>query len=158
MKSIAHLARRFFRSLAARRPPVTDQRLVAATLDPHLSAVFWAQSTADQAHAIRVARTVIGSAPARTDLAAAALLHDVGKQATSLGTVGRSIATVLDALHLPLTGSMRSYRDHAAIGATMLEALDADPIAVAFAAGHHGPCPDTVASEDWDLLSRADDE
>ncbi len=40
---------------------------------------------------------------------------------------------------------MRSYRDHGALGAEMLSALDAEQIVIAFAAGHHGPCPDRIA-------------
>ena len=158
MRSLAHLTRRFFRSLRARRPSVADQRLVADLLDPGNAAVFWAQSVPDQVHGIRVARSVLEAEPQRGDLARAALLHDVGKQASSVGTFGRSVATVLDALRLPMTSGMRSYRNHAAIGADMLSSMDVEPVVVAFAAGHHGPCPDGVTPEDWDLLSRADDE
>ncbi len=127
-------------------------------LDQPLASLFWAQSVPDQVHGIRVARAVHASAPERPDLARAALLHDVGKQATGLGTFGRSVATVLDAFRLPMTSSMRSYRDHTAIGARLLSAHGVEAVVVAFAAGHHGPCPDSVAAEDWALLASADDE
>jgi putative nucleotidyltransferase with HDIG domain len=158
MSTVFHLARRFFRSLGARRPSIADQQFVATVLDPAVAPMFWAQSVPDQVHGIRVARTVVESAPERVDLARAALLHDVGKQVTSLGTIGRSVATVLDALGLPMTAAMGSYRNHAAIGAKMLAACEVEKIVVAFAAGHHGPCPDGVAARDWDLLARADHE
>ena len=61
---------------------------------------------------------------------AAALLHDVGKSATSFGRLGRSVATVV-----PLTRAMAVYRDHERVGSEMLRAIGAAERVVALVSG-----------------------
>ncbi len=158
MRHLAHLVRRFFGSLGTRRPAPTDQMLVAELLSPSESEVFWSQPVPDLAHALRSARTVGASSPGRTGLARAALLHDVGKRHSGIGTIRRSIATGLSILRVPARGRMASYLDHAAIGADELGRLGCEDLVVQFARHHHGLRPDHLSPEDWDALLRADDE
>ena len=56
----------------------------------------------------------------------AALLHDVGKLQSGLGTTGRVLATVVG----PRTGRFREYHDHEAIGADLAAAAGAAPATV----------------------------
>lgn len=100
----------------------------------------------DRRHAVGVARRFSSSMPsARREEVAAALLHDVGKAATSLGRVGRSIATLL-----PLTREMVIYRDHERLGARMLAEIGADPRTIELV---EGKCDDATAR----ALRNADD-
>lgn len=158
MRELAHLARGFFRSLRATRPAPGEQLLVAATLSPSLARLFWSQPVPDLAHALRCARAVAAIAPRRADLIAAALLHDVGKRHSGLGTLGRSVATVLSILRLPMGKSFRSYVDHGKIGAAELRAFEVDRIVWEFAGHHHEPAPAGIDQGDWELLSSADNE
>ncbi|HHC07776.1 MAG TPA: hypothetical protein ENK55_03560 [Actinobacteria bacterium] len=148
-----HLVERFVGFLLARPPSPSEQRWVAEHLDPAAAALFFAQRAEDQRHAIEVARLVADD-PA---LVEAALLHDVGKADAALGPVARALATVLDALGVPLRGRWARYRAHGTLGAGRLAEVGASPLAVAFAAGHPGPCPDHVDPVAWARLAAADD-
>ena len=158
MRHLAHLARRFFGSWRARRPDAESQRLVAALLSPREAEVFWAQPVPDLDHAVRSANAVLTDRPNRTDLARAALLHDVGKRHSGLGTVGRSVAAALSIIRVPLRGRFRRYVDHAEIGARELERLECDDVVVAFARHHHGAMPAGFEEDAWTILLDADDE
>jgi hypothetical protein len=120
--------------------------------------LFWAQPVADQAHGVSAARRVAAGSPGRGDLVRAALLHDVGKRHARLGVIGRSFASIMATLRLPVRGRYAAYLDHGEAGAADLEAAGADPLTVAFARTHHRPRPEGVDPGDWDLLVRADDE
>jgi len=103
LETAAHLAGRFFGHLGAGAPGPADQQYVHDHLTPSCAAVFWTQSPADQEHAVTVARRVeaeIGDDPATIE---AALLHDIGKRDVRIGAIGRSIATVLDAVDVAFT-------------------------------------------------------
>lgn len=152
-----HLIRRFFRSLAAKRPGPEDQTRVAELLSSEEAAIFWRQPIPDQVHALEVARS-IEAEDGRSALLRAALLHDVGKRHSRLGTLGRSLATVRGVTRTAGSGRARRYLDHGMIGATELATLGCEPLVVEFARGHHGPCPEGIDAEDWALLTRADDE
>jgi hypothetical protein len=108
-------------------------------------------SGSDQHHAIRVARRVaatLGSRATRPVLAAA-LLHDVGKTASGLGTLGRTAATLAGLLDRrraqgwgASTGVRRRialYLDHPEVGADLLVRAGSDPLTVAWAREHHRP-------------------
>jgi hypothetical protein len=128
-------------------------------------------SNADRRHAIGVAREVTrrwpaapvapagappDGGPARPVLAAA-LLHDVGKVESGLGTMARVVATVLwagldDARAerwatlepdqgplVALRGRLGRYRRHPEIGAALLREAGADPLTAAWAGEHHRP-------------------
>jgi len=84
-----------------------------------------------------------------------AAAHDVGKQASAYGPIGRSIATVVVALAgngkarawAATTGGLRGrigrYAGHDELGADLLAVAGARPAAAAWAAAHHRP-------EQWD--------
>jgi putative nucleotidyltransferase with HDIG domain len=76
-------------------------------------------SNADRRHAIVVARRFeqLAAEPTRDEMAGA-LLHDLGKLESGLGTVGRVVATFVG----PRTERFRTYHDHESIGAHWLAA------------------------------------
>lgn len=158
MRHLAHLVRRFFGSIGARRPGPEDQSLVAGLLHGGESELFWSQPVPDLEHALRSARAVLDAAPGRSDLARASLLHDVGKRRSGIGTLRRSVATGLAMARIPTPRRMTAYLDHAEIGARELETLGCEDLVVQFARHHHGERPAYVSASDWEVLIRADDE
>jgi hypothetical protein len=76
-------------------------------------------SAADRRHSIAVARRfeALGGPWSREEMAGA-LLHDIGKLESGLGTLARVAATVVG----PRTPRFRKYHDHEQIGADMLAA------------------------------------
>lgn len=91
-----------------------------------------------------------------SDVTMAALLHDVGKRHSGLGIVGRSVASVLILLGLPLTERMQAYRDHGMVAARELAGLAVPSLVVDFAIHHHGQRPPTIDAADWEVLVAAD--
>ena len=121
-----------------------------SVLLPGERALWGRMSGADRRHAVGVARQV-----GRDDLAAAALLHDVGKIESRLGTLARVAATVVG----PRTRRFAMYRDHPAIGARLLQEAGSAGLTVAWAAEHHLPRERwTVPQEVADVLKAADDD
>jgi putative nucleotidyltransferase with HDIG domain len=155
MRYLAHLARRFFGSIRARRPGPIDQMLVANSLTPAESEVFWSQPVADLAHAVRSARSLN---PERRDLIRAALLHDVGKRKSGIGTIRRSLATALSIVRIPIGGGLARYLDHGEIGARELEEMGCEALVVQFARHHHDSRPSGVDEADWNTLLASDHE
>jgi len=95
---------------------------------------------------------------------AAALLHDVGKLASGLGTFGRVVATLIRAR--PGWEDRRGwrrrvalYRDHPRLGADLLALAGSDALTVDWAAQHHLP-PDrwTVPAPLAHALKAADND
>jgi putative nucleotidyltransferase with HDIG domain len=111
-----HLARRFVGSLSRREPAADDVAWVESTLlQPELD--LWRQMpVADRRHSVVVARRFESMGQWTRDETAGALLHDVGKLRSNLGTLMRVAATVIG----PRTNRFRSYHDHEQIGAEML--------------------------------------
>jgi hypothetical protein len=112
---------------------------------------LWAaMSKADQRHSIQVARRVaaaLGSDITRPVLAAA-LLHDVGKTTSRLGTFGRVLATVA----IAAVGRTRAeswkrgfrrqialYSRHPEVGADLLASVGSDALTIAWTREHHLP-------------------
>ena len=98
-----HRARRFARTLVARRPRAADLEWASSYLSEAERRLFAKMSTADRAHSIQVARAVesnldrLGLRPGDEDarwILTAALTHDVGKTVAGLGTYGRVMATL----------------------------------------------------------------
>lgn len=147
-----HLAARFLGFLVAEPLTPSEQRFVREALTPALADVFYRQRMEDQRHAVDVAHRV-GPHPERIE---AALVHDVGKSASRLGAVGRSSATILDHLGLPLPASWMVYREHGAIGADLIRDADGGELAIAFARFHPGPVPPGIDADDWHALAEAD--
>lgn len=127
-----------------------------AYLPKGLSDLFTSQQVADQRHALQAGERVVADGVDDPDLIAAALLHDVGKRHSRLGAIGRSIATLLMSLRLPMSSRMNAYRDHGRLGAIDLEAASAPAVVVEFARHHQLRRPPNMSRETWELLRRAD--
>jgi hypothetical protein len=122
----------------------------------------------DRRHAVGVARDVAarlgGDRPSEVaaPVLAAALLHDVGKVESGLGTLARVPVTILGELGgrgRIKTGRVGRYFEHPAIGARLLSSAGSDPLVVTWAAEHHLPAdrwtlPSSIAS----ALKAADDD
>lgn len=159
---LAHLARRFAGSLRPGGPGPEDEAWVAGVLSEAELGLWRTMSGPDRRHAVAVARRVerwLGP-EATPAVLAAALLHDVGKTASGLGTLGRVVATVAaGAGRAHLTPAIDRYLCHSTLGADMLERAGSDPLTVAWAREHHLPperwtVPPAVAG----ILEAADDD
>jgi hypothetical protein len=143
----------------SRRPPAPDDR--AWAIDNLLAdeADLWRQlSVQDLRHSIEVARRFVAfsAAPPTRAEVAAALLHDIGKIASGLGTFGRVAATLCGyavgrARAERGTGRISRYLRHEAIGAELLVSAGSEARTVELVAGRADPA-DPVAS----ALARAD--
>lgn len=151
-----HLVGRFFGHLRAEPPSPEDQRFIHEYLDGPCAELFWSQSSPDQRHAVDVARRVRAALPDDSGAVEAALVHDIGKRQANIGAVSRSVATVLDAVGLPMTNRMRMYRDHGRRGAIDLEAAGCGELAISFARYHPGPAPSGTDPARWKALIDAD--
>lgn len=171
MSGPVHLARRFLGSLSPRPLDRADDAWVRAALSDSERGLWDRMSLADRKHAAGVAREVdhrLGGA-ARPVLAAA-LLHDVGKVDSGLGTVGRVVATVVGrcvsrprltrwALRGGFVGRIGRYLQHDAIGAQLLDDVGAAPETVTWAREHHLPRERwTLPADVADALAAADDD
>lgn len=138
-----HLARRFLGSLRPGGPAPDEEAWVATVLGDGELGLWRQMSGPDRRHAVLVARrtqAALGAAAASRPVLAAALLHDVGKTASGLGTLGRVAATLAAALGRPrATARIAAYRDHPTLGADLLAAAGSDPLTVAWARQHHLP-------------------
>lgn len=119
----------------------------------------------DRRHAVKVAREVERSLgdEATTPVLAAALLHDVGKIESGLGTYGRVVATLSaavagkDAARIWVRGRgftrrVGLYILHPRLGGDHLGMAESDPFVEAWAREHH------LREEEWTvdvLLGRA---
>lgn len=169
--SLVHLARRFLGSLSPRRPPAADRDWAESQLIPGEVELWRRLGAADQRHLLAVARRVdatLGDEADRSTLAAA-LLHDVGKLASHLGTYGRVIATLsikvagadMAAAWVQTQGFTRRvglYAQHEELGAEMLTMAGSDPLTVALVREHSfAPEDRTTPAAPADALRTADD-
>lgn len=139
MTSIAHLARRFAGSISDTPPSSPDLAFVRKHLLPAEWAMWERFATTDQRHTVAVARRFVAARPDATrPEIAGALLHDIGKVASQLGTIGRVVATIVG----PRTTRFRQYHDHEAIGAEWCIEAGSDPVTVELVRGR----ADTPAS------------
>jgi hypothetical protein len=152
-----HLARRFIGSLSRRAPDDTEDRWAESHLLAHEVDLWRRMSNADRRHAIMVARRFVAIRTAELepscdeppchepprDEMAAALLHDVGKIDSGLGTFGRVAATVVG----PRTRRFRSYHDHERLGADWLAAGGSTVLTVELVR-RHGPAADALSQAD----------
>ena len=146
MTRVSHLTRRFFGSLRARPLDEADPAWVRGVLTPAELQLWEKLGRADRAESMAVARRAASELGPDVEPAwlAAALLHDVGKAESHLGTFGRVGATLVGvvmrdgrARHLP--NRVGKYLAHDDIGAELLAAGGARPEVIAWAAAHHRP-------------------
>jgi hypothetical protein len=158
LHQLNHLARRFFGSLSPANPPLSDEAWAEASLLAGEVSLWRRMSGPDRRHAVGVARRVVGAlgdARATRPVIAAALLHDVGKIESGLGTFARVPATVLPVQ----TGRIGRYRRHDQLGAALLLAAGSDPLTIAWAREHHMPAAKwTLAPHLANALKAADDD
>lgn len=133
MTSVVHLARRFLTSLSRQPPPADDTAWAISQLLPAEAELWQRMTVQDRRHSILVARRFVRFAPdAERAEVAGALVHDVGKLASGLGTFGRVVATVAG----PRTDRFRKYYDHERLGAEMLVAAGSPPVTIELAQGN----------------------
>ncbi len=155
--SWAHLVGRFFAVVTAEPLTEDERREVEEWFDlPGEATVYWEQSVADQRHGLETARMIAAARRARRDLVRAGLLHDIGKRHSNLGVIGRSLASLLAKLRLPVRGSWRSYLEHGPLGADELARFGSELLVTEFTRHHHRGRPSTITEDDWKLLKSAD--
>jgi hypothetical protein len=166
-----HLARRFVGSLRHGDVSPADAAWVRARLLDGEADLWVRMSDADRRHAVGVARRVDGVLDgAPRPVLAAALLHDVGKVTSGLGTWARVVATLLGAVTSAdahgrwaarggALGRLGRYLRHPDEGAALLSVAGSDPLTVAWAAEHHHPRSRwTVEASVAEALWSADDD
>lgn len=139
-----HLAARFIGSLPGHPPSVGDEVFADRHLTPGERSLWVQLDNRDRRHSVTVARRFVARRPAATRAEiAGALLHDVGKIESRLGTFGRVAASVVGAR----TERFRLYHDHEAIGARLAAEAGSDPTTVELI-GEQGPAyPDLRESD-----------
>lgn len=168
----SHLVRRFLGSLRPGGPTAAEDAWVLGCLLPGEQVLWGRMSGPDRRHAAGVARRVersLGHEASRPVLAAA-LLHDVGKVESGLGTYGRVIATLSATVAGPeMAATWRKqrgfvrrvglYLQHDRLGGDLLALAGSDALTVAWAREHHTPeAAWTVPPEVGQVLKAADDD
>lgn len=153
--TLDHLVRRFFDVLSAKPLSESERLAVKSWLPSRFTEIFFEQDDHDQRHGYHAAQSVVTDG-FDGEVVVAALMHDVGKRHSRLGILGRSLASLMILLHLPLTRRMAAYRDHGTVAADELELLDASSLVVDFARHHHAPRPETIELGVWEALQLAD--
>lgn len=140
----AHLVRRFVGSLSRSEPDDRDTDWVRGWLSDVEWACWQSMQVQDRRHSLVVAHRFAALRPeaSRAEMAGA-LLHDVGKQQSSLGTFARVVATVVG----PRTRRFRQYHDHEALGAALLASTGSDPVTVELVLGR-GAAADALRAAD----------
>lgn len=131
MSQISHLGRRFAGSLSRREPDAADVTWVDSQLLESESLLWHRMSAADRRHSIAVARRFDDLGPWSREEIAGALLHDVGKLESGLGTVARVAATIVGSR----TARFRRYHDHERIGADLLAGAGSSHVTVELVLG-----------------------
>jgi putative nucleotidyltransferase with HDIG domain len=158
-----HLVHRFCSSLVARAPDASAVARVRTILTDAEFACWRAMPRADRAESVATLRSLPPAAAADDRWAAAALLHDVGKAASGLGTFGRAVATARGAVFGAdrIGGRAGRYLRHAEIGAVLLHDAGARAEVVEWASAHHDPTRwpiDHIPADVCAALARADGE
>ncbi|MEP7202145.1 MAG: hypothetical protein ABI894_06020 [Ilumatobacteraceae bacterium] len=128
---LGHLARRFISSWSRREPDVADTAWVDSQLLEGESRLWHRMSAADRRHSIAVARRFDANGAWSRDEIAGALLHDIGKLESGLGTISRTVATIVG----PRTERFRRYHAHESLGADMLAAAGSSEVTVELVRG-----------------------
>jgi putative nucleotidyltransferase with HDIG domain len=150
--SMRHLAERFFGALSPAGPPPEEESWARQQMLPGELLLWERMSGPDRRHAVGVAHDALallddGGDPPGRDVAAGALLHDVGKVESGLGTFSRVWVTLaaIGVGRERLAGlqgggvraRVRLYLTHDRVGADLLRAAGSDSLTVAWAEEHH---------------------
>ena len=162
--SFRHLAVRFFGALDPRGPDPAEEQWALGWLLAGEADLWRRMSGPDRRHAAGVARdtaALLGGADQLREVMAAALLHDVGKVESGLGTFARVAVTVAAMAagrdRLVATGRrgwrrrVGDYLVHDRIGADLLRRAGAHPVTSGWAGEHHLP------PERWSIDRRIGD-
>jgi len=150
--STGHLVKRFLGSLAPKRLSEDEAVWVASHLLPAEAELWGRMGRADRRHAVGVARraeAALGDGATRPVMAAA-LLHDVGKVESGLGTYGRVMATLSATVAgrdmagawsqtRGMTRRIGLYLRHEEIGADLLRLAGSDPLTIDLVARWSAP-------------------
>jgi hypothetical protein len=143
--NVVHLGRRFFTSISPRPPAADDDAWAEQWLLDGEVDLWRRMPNPDRRHAIEVGGRFAARHPTATRAEmAGALLHDVGKLDSGLGTFARVAATLVG----PRTARFRAYHDHEAIGARLAESAGSDPVTVALIEGSGPAAADLRAADD----------
>ena len=135
-RSLGHLARRFLGSLSRRAPQPNDVEWGHSQLLPAEVDLWDRMTVQDRRHSLVVARRFADRLPDATrPEMAAALLHDVGKVESGLGTAARVVATLVG----PRGRRFRAYHEHERLGAELLARVGSDPVTVTLVQGNGRP-------------------
>ena len=174
MARTGHLVTRFFGSMWPGGPAGAQARWAESQLLDGEVDLWRRMSGPDRRHAVGVARRVermLGVEASRPVLAAA-LLHDVGKTESGVGTYGRVIATVSGAAigrdpatiqdwtrTRGFTRKVGLYLQHPKLGGDLLAMAGSDPLTEAWAREHHLPEDEwTIPVDIGRALKAADDD
>ncbi|MCA9883013.1 MAG: HD domain-containing protein [Anaerolineae bacterium] len=149
MTTITYRIKQGLRALFAFTTDV-DTTLARQYLNAQEYALFQTMAHAEQLHSLNVLRTVLTQhAETPLELAAAALLHDVGKARYHLAVWQKTVSVLAESFTPALFASLSAGNDltwwrapfmvreqHPAWGADMLKAINSDPLVV-FLVGHH---------------------
>jgi hypothetical protein len=172
--SVGHLTKRFFASWRPGGPPRAEVEWVSEQLSPAELDLWTQMPGPDRRHSAQVARRVerqLGH-QATPPILAAALLHDVGKTQSGLGTYGRVIATFSGAAvgrdsetikdwtrTRGFTRKVGLYLQHPKLGGDLLGMAGSDPLTETWAREHHLPEDQwTIDPEIGRALKAADDD
>ena len=164
--------RQGLRALAAWTTAV-DYDLAAQYLTPPLMDLFRKMRRSEQLHSLNVLRDVLTQGSTPRELAAAALLHDVGKSRYPIGTLQKTLAVIIRAIS-PSLFERRSkgnpanmwyrpfvvYTEHPAWGAELVAQAGASDNIVWLVAHHQEPAEQWNSHPlvDWlRCLQQADD-
>jgi len=143
--NLVHLGRRFVTSVSPRPPSADDEAWAERWLLDAEVDLWRRMPTPDRRHAIEVGRRFAARRPEATRAEmAGALLHDVGKLDSGLGTLARVAATLVG----PRTARFRAYHDHEAIGARLAESAGSERVTVELIEGRGPAAADLRAADD----------
>jgi hypothetical protein len=141
---MAHLTRRLAGSLSRRPPSASEEEWARSFLSPWERELWNRFRHPDRRHAIAVARRFVALRPESTrEEVAGALLHDIGKVESDLGTFGRVVATVVG----PRTDRFRLYCAHELVGAQMLRRAGSSSVTIELVHGG-GPAASVLRAAD----------
>ena len=167
-----HLTKRFLGSLLPIGPSRADEAWATSNLLPGEAELWNRMCAQDRRHAAGVARRTVSALDTRATrpVIAAALLHDVGKVDSQLGTFLRVVATLSAAvagretaeLWVRGTGVTRRiglYLQHPKIGGDLLAMSGSEDFTATWAREHHLPADQCSLDPTLaDALREADDD